>query len=176
MKTGSLRIAFVLLLASATVACHKTGTRNMNNTDRQFLDQTAYAHNGAIEFGIMAMSHGENTMVTDYAQMEVSTHSADREDLQKLADARNYKIPSKMNVEHFGYKVSLETKSGRNFDSSYINIIQEDHMEMVGIMQDEIANGNDDELKEYARNYMTTADAHKKDADLVIGSMHIITR
>ncbi|MBX2905824.1 MAG: DUF4142 domain-containing protein [Taibaiella sp.] len=176
MKTRSLKLAIALLLVSATIACHKTGTKNMNNTDRQFLDQTAYAHNGAIEFGIMAMSRGENSLVTDYAQMEVSSHNADLDALHKLADARNYKIPSKMNVEHFGYKVSLETKSGRNFDSSYMNIIQEDHIEMVGIMQDEMANGNDEELKDYARNYINTADAHKKNADLVIGSMNIITR
>lgn len=176
MKTIILKSAAFLLLMAATLSCRKTGTDSMNNTDREFLDRTAYAHNGAIEFGSMATSRGENTMVTDYGRMEVSSHNADLDALKRLADARNYRIPSKMDVEHIGYKVSLETKSGRNFDSSYMNLIQEDHMTMVGIMQDEIANGKDEELKTYARNFINTADEHKKNADLIITSMNIVTR
>jgi len=176
MKTTMLKSAAFLMLMAAAVSCRKTGTDKMNNADREFLDRTAYAHNGAKEFGSMADSRGDNAMVKDYGRMEVSSHSADLDALKKLADARNYKLPSNMDVEHIGYKVSLETKTGRNFDSSYMNIIQQDHVTMVGIMQDEIADGKDEELKTYARNYMNTADAHKKNADLIITSMNIVTR
>lgn len=176
MKTKIINSATFILLMASSLSCHKIGTESMNNADRQFLDRTAYKHNGTIEFGSMASFRGENLMVTDYARMEVSAHKADLDALKKLADARNYKLPSKMDVEHIGYKVSLETKTGRNFDSSYMNIIQEDHIEMVGIMQQEVADGKDEELKIYARNYLNTADLHKKNADLIITSMNVVTR
>ncbi len=176
MKTSLIKVAAVILMVAATISCRKKGTDSMNNADREFLDRTAYAHNGAKEFGALAAAKGENSSVRSYGQTEVNVHTTALNELRNLADDRNYKIPSNMDVEHIGAKVVLDSKSGRNFDSMYMNMQVYDHIQMVGIMQDEIADGNDETLKNYARNFLNTADDHKRMADEIVADMGIKTR
>lgn len=176
MKTSIVKAATIFLVLATVISCRKEGTDGMNNADREFLDRTAYAHNAASEFGSLAASKGENAAVRAYGQSDVATHDADRSTLQRLADERNYKIPSNMDLEHIGAKVIVEGKSGRNFDSMYMNMQVYDHIQMVGIMQDEVADGNDEELKNYARSFLNTADAHKKEADAIVAAMGIKTK
>lgn len=166
----------MLLIIAGSVSCRKKGTDNMNNADRQFLDRTAYAHNGAKEMGALAAAEGENSAVRSYGQTEISAHTSALNELRTLADDRDYKLPSNMDVEHIAAKVALDSKSGRNLDSMYMNMQVYDHIQMVGIMQDEIADGNDETLKNYAQNFLNTADDHKRMADEIVADMGIKAR
>jgi len=154
-----------VLLITAVSACHKKGTDAMNNADREFMERTAYMHHAAIQLGEVAISKGSEPFVRSFAQMDIAAHTAEYNELQALADKRNYKLPGNMDLEHQGQKEVIQGKDGRNFDSVYMRGQTLDHDVATDIFDDELNKGSDQGIKDYATKYKATMKAHFNTAD-----------
>ncbi len=173
MKTGIITTFFAACSILILGACHKTGSKQMNQADRNFLEQTSFAYNAAIDEGNIAASRGDDPSVKPYAQKMAADHNAAMDELHTLAKERNYNLPSTPDLEHIALKTKLQNKSGREFDSTYMKTQVHDHLQIMGTLQQEIADGNDDGLKNYAAKYLPMVEQHKKMADSIVAAMHL---
>ncbi len=169
MRIIGAALGITAMLAFAS--CSKNDNESMNNSDREFMERMSYANNGEVELGNMAASKGDNASIRSFGQMMSSDHGTAQSELQTLASARNYKLPVNPDVSHIALKTLLDTKSGRNFDSTYIKEQVKDHITAMEIIDNELNKGKDAGLKDYARKYRPKVEMHKSTADGIVIAM-----
>jgi putative membrane protein len=171
MKT-MISVLTAASMALTMAACNKDGNDGMNQADKEFFERAAYAHNAAVELGNLASANGSEATVKSYAAIVVTEHNTARTELKLQAGERNYTLPTNSDLEHQALKIVLDGKSGRGFDSIYMKGQVADHIQTIGIMQDEINNGKDQELKNYAAKYLPQAQQQKTAADAIVAAMN----
>ncbi len=158
----------IALILMVTTACNKKGTDSMNTADKTFLERASSAYNAEVELGNLAASKGMESSVKSYGQLMATDYNAAKSELTTLAQARDYKLNSNPDAEHIALKVVLNNKFNREFDSVYMKNQVIDHIQSVGIFQDEINDGKDQGLKDYAAKMLPKIQAHKNAADVIV--------
>lgn len=172
MKKMTITALIAGSMALTMGACNKDGNDGMNQADKEFFERAAYAHNAAVTLGNLAAADGSEATVKSYGSSMATQHNVAKTELQSLAGPRNYELPSNPDLEHQALKVVLDGKSGRGFDSIYMKGQVADHIQTIGIMQDEINNGKDQALKNYAAKYLPQAQQQKTAADAIVTAMN----
>jgi putative membrane protein len=173
MTSKTTGVFIAACIALSTGACHKTGTKEMNQADRNFLEQMAFANNAETDEGTTAQARGEDLTIKEFGKEMVAAHNEAMNELKSLAQQRNYYLPTTSDLEHIALETKLHNTTGRNFDSLYIKTMVYDHLQIMGLLQAEIRDGNDDGLKTYANKYLPIAEMHKNMAIEIIAAMNI---
>jgi len=165
----------VMLTASAIVgltACHKDDDDSMNQADRDFMKTASYSNNNEVDAGQMATSMGSDAMVKTFGGMMVSDHTTAEDELKTLSSKKGVTIPTEPDAAHISMKAMMMTMSGRAFDSAYMHAQVTDHQATIDLMQAEINNGKDQDVKSYATKYLPKVQMHKHMADSIVAVMH----
>ncbi len=170
------RILFISLCSLAAVimtSCDKhddvidNNGNTPNSTDNSFMTQAAYANRSQVDLGTLALSKSSNDSVKMFAQMMITDHTGAIASLDSVAMTYNFTLPSTADSAHIMFRDSLNTYTGYTFDTAYINGQVRDHERMISIYQDDISNGNADNVQSYANRLLPTIQVHKQLADTI---------
>ncbi len=172
MKVRSI----IILLATAVfgiAACHKDENNDsMNQADRDFMMAASYGNNNEVDAGQTASGMANDAMVKSFGSMMVTDHTTAENELKTLSSRKNVTIPTTPDAAHVSMKAMLMTMTGRAFDSAYMRAQVTDHQATIDLMQAEINNGKDQEVKDYASKYLPKVQMHKHMADSIVSAMH----
>lgn len=160
-------LSISIALLSACKNDDDDSNNSMNNTDRNFMTMASYGNYNEIDAGGVAVSHGNTTMVTSFGSMMQMDHGVAQSDLSAMGARKNVSLPTGPDSAHIAMKQMLMTLSGRSFDTAYMNAQVRDHQATIDLFQDEIANGRDGEVKNFASTKLPVIQHHHHMADSI---------
>ena len=171
--TAAAMAAALLGLAGAGVAQQTTagaGTATTDTTtsmastispaDRLFLTRAADGNMAEVMTSQMALKKGENSEIKTVAQMLIQEHGTAQQDLTKLAGQKGVLLPPTLGPTHTVLSMMLAKESGSKFDKDFIGAQVEDHENTIALFQQEVASGQDPDVKAYAAQYLPKIVGH----------------
>jgi putative membrane protein len=166
-------IATVVLL-SGIYSCKKDDTPTpdpLSQTDRNFMNKITYTNLGEVDAGNIAKDRGSNTAIINYGNMMVIDHSKAHSELSTIAQNNGTTLPGETDQEHKDIAAMLMTLNGDAFDSTYIHKMIEGHDKAITLLQDEISNGQNASVKQYASNKLPIVQHHRHMADSIANAL-----
>lgn len=166
MKTkwilGGLAIA---LLSAFHTGPESAGRHTPGQPDTGYVSKIAYINLGEINIGNLAIQRSSNAAIQSFGEALVNDHQKAQDDLQKIAGDSGYTLPAETDQDHKDLAAMLATLNGRAFDSTFIYAMLEGHDKAITVQQDEIQNGSDQVLKDYASAILPVIAMHRDRAD-----------
>jgi putative membrane protein len=155
-----LTLATVCCLAlcclSATAQKSKTGPM----TDQKFVDMAAQTDMLEAHLGQMAATQAGNPAVKEYAQMLVTDHTADYQQLTTLAAKAGLTVPTALDAAHNQMIAPFEKLKGAAFDTRYAHTMVAGHTEAIGVYTKESTEAQNADVKAYAGATLPTLQKH----------------
>jgi putative membrane protein len=150
------------------VACNNNDDQNntiVSQMDRDFVSQASITNTSEIQAGQLALTKATDTAIRSFAQMMVTEHTDAQNDLKSLDSVVNMTITDSVDAEHAALMAQLAVLTGSAFDSAYINSQVTGHAEAIDLFNNEINNGSNDEVQNYANTYLPHIQMHYTLAD-----------
>jgi putative membrane protein len=167
MKTRLFLLATLFL--SLIVSCkddkddnnnnNNNNDQSLNDKDKQFLTMAAYSNYAEIDAAQLAGTKATDTAVKNFSFLMVTEHQMALNELKSLAQNR-VTLPTGPDQAHITLKQQLSAMSGRKFDSTYIHLQVTDHQAAETLFKDEINNGKNADVKNYANKYLPHIQMH----------------
>jgi putative membrane protein len=117
-----LSIVCCLTLCCLTASAQKEhAAKGAPMTDQQFVDMAAQTDMMEAHLGQMAADQAAGQDVKDYAQMLVTDHTANYQQLTVLAAKDGFSVPQGLDAAHDRMIAPFEKLKGAAFDSHYIH-------------------------------------------------------
>jgi putative membrane protein len=129
-------------------------------SDQKFIDMAAQTDMLEAHLGQMAADHSDSQDVKNYAQMLVTDHTADYQQLTTLAAKDGFTVPTAIDAEHNRMIEPFEHLKGAAFDERYIHTMIEGHTEAIGVYTKESNDAQNADLKSYAGATLPTLHKH----------------
>ena len=156
-----------VVIASACDDDDDDSASMLQQTDRDFVLNASEGNLAEIQLGTLAASKASTPAVQDFGEMMASEHQTALDELESIADLKNATMTTELNAEHQQVREKLTGMSGFPFDTAYMNSQVKDHEKTIALFQTEIANGKDQEVKDYARKYLPHIQIHHHKADSI---------
>jgi putative membrane protein len=114
-----------------------------------------------VELGKIAASKAQSDKVKQFAERMVADHSKANEELASIARRKGLKVPTSLDAEHQSLVQSLNSKSGKAFDTAYSEHMDADHAKAVALFQGAVTS-SDQELAAFAKQTLPTLEEHKQ--------------
>jgi putative membrane protein len=163
MKPSLFAFCCVALCASPLFAQHHHAAKAAAPaalTDQQFIDMAAQTDMLEAHLGQMAADQASRQEVKDYAQMLVTDHTADYQQLNALAAKDNFTVPKGLDDEHYKMVVPFEKLKGAAFDTRYIREMIEGHTKAIAVYTREASDAQNPDVKSYASATLPTLQKH----------------
>jgi putative membrane protein len=133
-----------------------------NTVDQLFARQLMIGGDSEVELGKLAGSRAKSSAVKDFAKRMVDDHSKANGRLQKLAKANRADQPrgAASDPDAAMVRAQLEKLNGADFDTAYIAAQVGDHQKTAHLLEHEIGSGQDQEVKDYAKETLPTVMRH----------------
>lgn len=156
-----------IAMACLFTACEKSdGTDNLSAQDRNFVNEMALSNRTEISLSNLALARATDPSVRMYAEMMVADHTTADAELLNIADDLDIRVTTdSLNPMGAAMRATLETLSGRSFDSAYITGQVPGHQLSLTIAQNEAANGINPQLKNFAAAKIPVITMHLNMAD-----------
>jgi putative membrane protein len=128
--------------------------------DLAFMNSAAPGGMAEVELGKMAVEKAQNADVKAFAQKMVDDHSKAGEELGKLAEQKNVKLPTDVMPTHKELMDKLSKLSGAEFDKEYVKIMVEAHKKDVTAFENASKTAGDADVKEFATKTLPTLKMH----------------
>ena len=164
MKLVSLFFALSVL----SIACsNNDDNATVTSQDSYFMQQAAYSNFAEISAGSIASLKGNNDSVRLFGTMMVADHGTAESALDSLGNALHVSLPSTPDTAHIAVAAMLQTLSGNVFDTTYIGAQVKDHINTIALFQQELASGNNTQVKNYATKYLPKIQMHLEEAQRI---------
>jgi putative membrane protein len=154
MKRIPVFFSILFLSMVFFVACHDDDDNDnphaLNSTDTEFMRKATQANLAEVSLGQLALTRAVDDSVRMYAQMMVEHHTMGLAGLDSLADQYNLTLPTTMDSMHLAMQMQLSMLSGSAFDSAYITSQIADHNNSINLYQNEVNNGRNQNIRNYA--------------------------
>ena len=144
---------------------NKAGTMAKAPSTREFVKKAAMTNMFEQQAGKIAQNKTSNSKVDDYAQMIVNDHGRLQTGLE--AQARNIKdvtVPSKLDQQHEKLINDLKSASGARFLKTFKTQQVKGHKEGIQLFQSYARNGDNADLKQWAKNQVAVLQKHLQHA------------
>lgn len=152
--------AIVCCLALSCLAASAQTAKGKPMTDQKFLDTAAQTDMLEAHLGQMAADRAGSQDVKDYAQMLVTDHTADYQQLTALAAKDGLTIPKGLDAAHDKVIAPFEKMQGAAFDSKYSHMMIEGHIGAIAIFTKESSDAENADVKAYASATLPTLHKH----------------
>jgi len=130
-------------------------------TDQQFIDMAAQTDMTEANLGQLAATNAGAQAVKDYAQMLVTDHTGDYNQLGALAaKAGGLTVPKGLDAEHQKMVAPFEKLKGAAFDHRYIQEMIAGHTKAISVYTKESTDATSADLKSYASQTLPTLHKH----------------
>jgi putative membrane protein len=141
-----------IVVAAAQTAAPPDAPATLNAIDFNFVGQANLGAPFQIDSGRLAETKGTNAAIRSYAHLMVTTHIPVVDALNVILKKKN--VTPTNTLLHGAYDAmisTLEADRRAAFDRNYVNGQVEYQKGNAALFEQEIQNGNDPELKEFAR-------------------------
>lgn len=128
--------------------------------DSEFAVEAADASLMEIQLGELAQTNASSDDVKAFAQQLVSDHKAASLELAALAQQKGITLPASLSEKCQKKYNDLSTKSGKDFDRAYMDLMVKDHKDAVDAFKKEAEKGEDTELRTWASGKVATLESH----------------
>lgn len=128
--------------------------------DQMFINTAAASDAGEVQAGQLAQTKGHSPRVKKFATDMVTAHTQTTQQLMQIAQTKGVTpdaTPPQMVTDAM---TKLNADSSRAFDRDYLRQQVMSHQAAVKAFQDEIANGQDADLKQFATSTLPTIQQH----------------
>jgi putative membrane protein len=167
MQEGKTEMKTILSMACCLALCclsataqKKQAAKGAPMTDQKFVDMAAQTDMLEAHLGQMAADQAASQEVKDYANMLVTDHTGDYQQLTALAAKDGLNIPKGLDAAHDKMTAPFEKLKGAAFDSRYIHEMTAGHTEAIGVYTRESADAQNADLKAYASATLPALQKH----------------
>lgn len=140
------------------------GMAGMNGTlsaaDKLFVVRAADGNMAEVMTSQMALKKASNSEVKQVGQMLIQEHGQAQSELTQLAQQKGVALPPTVGPTHQVVSQALAKTSGTKFDQMFMGAQVEDHENTIALFQQEIASGQDSDVKAYAAKYLPKIVGH----------------
>ena len=130
-------------------------------TDQQFVNLAAQTDMVEINLGKLAQDSASSQAVKDYAQMLITDHSKDFNQLYDLAHQTSLTRPDAIDAEHNKAMIDpFQKLKGAAFDHRYIQEMIAGHTKALAVYKKEAADAQNPAVKSYAENTIPVLEKH----------------
>jgi putative membrane protein len=147
--------------ANARITAPKEAPTTLNAIDFNFVGQANLGAPFRVDSGRLAATKGTTTAIRDYARLMVTTHIPVVDALNTILQRKG--VTPSNTLLHGAYDsmiATLKADHGAAFDRHYVNGQVEYQKGNAALFQQEIQNGNDPDLKEFARATLPKIEDH----------------
>jgi putative membrane protein len=159
-----LSLCFIVALMATGCSNDDDNNTTVNSTDFYFLQQASYSNLDEVSAGAIAAVRGSYDSVRVFGSMMVSDHGNAQAELDSIGLSLNVTLPNEPDSVHKEMAAQLQTLSGNVFDTTYIGAQVRDHILTIQIFQQELSNGNNQQVKNYANKYLPVIQMHLQEA------------
>ena len=150
---------------TGTAAAGTAGTMSstggtLSAADKLFVVRAADGNMAEVMTSQMALKKAGNGEVKQVAQRMIQEHGQAQTDLTQLAQQKGVTLPPTVGPTHQVVSAALAKTSGTKFDQMYMGAQVDDHENTIALFQQEIASGQDPDVKAYATKYLPSIVGH----------------
>jgi putative membrane protein len=157
-------VALCCLPAMAQKKHAKADAKGAPMTDQQFVDFAAQTDMMEAHLGQLAADHAAGQGVKDYAQMLVTDHTSDYNQITAVATKANLTVPKGLDAAHVKMGMPFESLKGPAFDHRYVQEMIAGHTKAIAVYQHEANDAQNADLKAYATQALPTLQKHLQGA------------
>jgi len=144
----------------------------LSQKDMDFMNRATYINLGEVGSGNIAVQKAMNTPVKDFGSMMIADHTNAHQQLSSIASDNGYTLPSETDQEHKSMANMLMMLDGDTFDSTYMYMMVQGHDKAIALHQDELQNGKNKAVKEYAQDKLEVIQHHRHLADSLAHALY----
>jgi putative membrane protein len=118
-----------------------------------------------IESSKLALQKSQNADVKKFAQQMITDHTRTSGELKKIASSANLTPPTQLDNRRQGMIDNLKAATGAAFDKAYITQQQASHAETVTLLENQINDGQNAALKQFAQKNLPAVRMHREMVD-----------
>lgn len=150
---------------AATVPQPAAATPTVNPVDQSFAMKAAVGDLFEIQSSQVALRKSRSRRVRDFAQHMIDAHTKASQQLSQIASEKGLPLQPVLQPEAQKMLADLQgMNGGRAFDHAYLNDQVTAHAAAVSQYQDEIAHGQDPQIKGYAQQTLPIIQDHLNEA------------
>jgi putative membrane protein len=135
-------------------------TSSAGMSDQQFVDFAAQTDMMEAHLGQVAAEQAASQNVKDFAQMLVTDHTNDYNQLTAAAGKASLTVPKGLDAAHDKMIAPLAKMKGAAFDRRFAQEMVTGHQKAIAEYQRESQNGQNADLKAYATQALPTLEKH----------------
>jgi putative membrane protein len=164
-KTSAFLLALLVVFGIGLYSCDKdkdnSSTNNtVNQQDRTFARNANYSNNAEIQMGRLALQNSANDSIKAFARDMVAEHTKSKNQLDSIARGLSITLSDSLDTSHLTLLGRLTTLNNFAFDTVYINNQVKDHQATETLLQNQIGNGNNNGLVQYATKNLPIVNRH----------------
>ncbi|MBE9159919.1 DUF4142 domain-containing protein [Nodosilinea sp. LEGE 06152] len=129
--------------------------------DQEFLKLAYQGNNAEIDTSRLALERSQNEEIRQYAQRMIAEHTRANEVLTQYAAQEGLELPSaRVDPLSLAIAEQLTQLSGPEFDQAYVGVQANSHLRAIALYRTEIAQGQTQELTEYASQLLPSIEEH----------------
>lgn len=132
----------------------------VNRQDRKFVEDAAIGGMAEVQLGQLAAQRAQDPAVRDFANRMVSDHTPANQRLMTIASTVGITPPEKLDFMHRRTVKKLTKDEAKDFDKDYIESQVSDHKKMIELMEEQMEDGQNAELKQYATDLLPRLREH----------------
>lgn len=144
MKKMILSMALTVCFAGLSFAA-----QGLTADEQAFIQKAATSDQTEIMLSKLALERASSPQVKEFAQTMVTDHTKSTSLLQPIAADHGVNLPENPQPANNEKYQKLEKQSGAAFDKTYIEIMVEDHQDMLHAFETEAGQATDPKLKEF---------------------------
>jgi putative membrane protein len=127
-----------------------------NAQDTMFLNKAAKDGMREVHMGQMAVQQGQSAEVKKLGSMIVADHTKANNQLMEIASKRGIKPDTRHKMD------KMSKRDMENFDQAWLGMMVNDHQQDIAAYQRQAQNGNDPELRNFAKKTLPVLQKHLK--------------
>jgi len=160
MKIKAVVLAFTACALYCAPGLAQTSASTPGDSDQKFLDFAAQIDMVEAHLGQLAANQADAQAVKDYAQMLVTDHTNDYQQLGTIAKKANLTLPNGIDAAHNKMIAPFEKLKGAAFDRRYEHEMVAGHQKAIAEYKKESESGTNADLKAYATQALPTLEKH----------------
>jgi putative membrane protein len=160
MKIIHLPLACLAALPLLTFSPARAADSDLSAGDKSFVQKAAQGGMFEVQSSQVAQEKATSPDIKDFAAMMVTDHGKANDELKSIAGSKGLDVPSALDAKHQAMLDALNGKSGKDFDTAYLQDMEKGHSGANALFKKEAASGQDTDIKAIAAKTDQTIEHH----------------
>jgi len=152
-------------------APNQLNNSNLSALDRQFMFRAAQSGMAEVQLGQLAVQRAASNEVRQFGQQMIQDHTQANAQLMQLFRQKGIPAPQDIGQQHQAIQAQLSNLSGASFDQAYMNYMVQEHGQDVSLFEQEAQQGQDTQVRTWARQTLPTLQAHLQQARTIMNNL-----